>query len=421
MLLAVTIFYALVRNDDPKRFFTGLGDYISLAPDDSKIIFSYYVDGKESVYTANINGSKVEKITNSNNREDRRPKYSPDGKKIAYLSKNSDGIQTLRVINEDGSEEKQLTDSEMHVTDAIFSHDGKTIYFVAVEAKEFKKGEDSREGFDLFSIETAGEHMRKLTDVDHFTMDFLSLSPDGQTIYYGDFDGERERVYTYSIKNKTVKTDRAILPEKIENDSFEPQLSPDGKYVAYTAISQESKKGLYKYDLYLMELGNENVERLTDLKKAVTSPTFFHKENQIAFLENTNWPNKPAEYRVKTIDIATHDIKEIKLDAPQSTEDHRLMQMVDRAVNSFTIAFLYILLFGFISVYLHYFNPRKIYLPSIVSFSLAILTFIMSFVVGAIFDPWLGMAFGMLAAGILGASIILVLLVLVFRALLNKR
>ena len=49
VLLAGTLTYAILKDDDPYRYFTGLGEEISVAPDDSEIAFSYYVDGEEAI------------------------------------------------------------------------------------------------------------------------------------------------------------------------------------------------------------------------------------------------------------------------------------------------------------------------------------------------------------------------------------
>ena len=150
VLLAGASIYAVLRDDDPYRSFTGLGESISVSPDDSKIAFSYYLDGEESIYIANPNGTHSKKITNPNNHRDRHPKYSPDSKQLVYLSKGPEGVQTLQVINEDGSKGRQLTDSEIHVTEAIFSKEGKSIFFVAMKAEDFNTGGESTGGFDLF-------------------------------------------------------------------------------------------------------------------------------------------------------------------------------------------------------------------------------------------------------------------------------
>ncbi|WP_068675347.1 DPP IV N-terminal domain-containing protein [Oceanobacillus sp. Castelsardo] len=423
VLFVGTVLYAILKDDDAYRYYTGLGEKISVAPDDSKIAFSYYVDGNESIYTANPDGTHVKQITNSTNQQDHHPKYSPDGKKLVYVSKDAEGIQMLRGINEDGSEGRQLTDSDIHVTDVIFSPDGEIVYFVAIEAEEFKKGERSREGFDLYSIEADGSHMKKLTDTDHFSMNHLTLSPDGSAIYYSEFDGVEERIYSYSPEEGTVNTKPSILSKKIENAQsfYEPQLSSDGRYLVFTEVSKESEESsLFKYDLFLLDLKTQNVERLTDLKTAVTSPTFFHKENKIAFLENTNWPGNPAEYQLMTIDTTTHNIEVVKLDAPQSAGGNRLIQMLDRGVNGLTIAILYMVLFGLLSVYLHYYHKSKAYLPSIVSFAIAILTVVAGFVVGRMVDPWYGIGLWMLAVGIFGCSIVVVLFVFIFKRFAKK-
>ncbi|GIN21236.1 TolB family protein [Siminovitchia fordii] len=418
ILFLGTLLYAILRIDDPYRYFTGLGERISVAPDDSKIAFSYFIDGKESIYTANPDGDGVKKITNLKEQRDHSPTFSPDGKKLVFLSKDSKGIHTLHVMNQDGSEARQLTHHGFHVTDAIFSHDGETIFFVAVEAEEYRKGEESREGFDLFSVDAEGGHIQKLTDADHFSMNNLSLSPDGQNIYYSEFDGLNERIYSYSLESGKVNTKPSILPAKIANkQSFnEPQLSPSGKQLAFTDVSRESQeKSLFKYDLFLLNLETKKMERLTDLKKAVTSPVFFHKENKIAFLENTNWPDEPAEYQLMILNVTTHSLEAVKLDTPQSKGGNRFIQMLNHTVNSLTLAILYMLLLSLLSVYLHYYYPGKMYLPVTVSLAIGILAFISSFAVAAMVNPWYGIGLGMLAAGILGCSFIVVLFILIFK------
>ncbi len=109
--------------------------------------------------------------------------------------------------------------------------------------KSLKKGENSKEGFDLFSIETAGGQITKLTDADHFSMNHLFLSPDGKTIYYNEVDGEKERIYAYSIEDKTRTTEPSFLPKEFANtySFYEAELSLEEKHLAFTDVSQESQ------------------------------------------------------------------------------------------------------------------------------------------------------------------------------------
>lgn len=420
ILFVGTLLYAILRDGDPYRYFTGLGSEISIAPDDSNIAFSYYTDGEESIYTANLDGSHVRKLSHSNGGDDRQPDYSPDGNKLVYLTKEKDGIQTLWIMKKDGSNSRQLTSNELHVTDAIFSYDGETIYFVAVEAAEFMEGEKSREGFDLFSMKTDGGQMKQLTNTNHFSMNNLFLSPDGNTMYYSEFDGVEERIYSYAIQEGELNVTPSLLPKEIASTQsfYEAQLSPRGNYLVYKEVSEVSQESsLFEYELFLVDLKTNRVDRLTKLRKSVSSPVFFHEGEKIAFLENTNWPEDPAVYQLKTIDIQTKDIGTITLDVPKSAGGNRFIQMLDNAVNSYTVGILYILWVGLLSVYLHHYYPRKVYVPSLASFSIAILILMVSFAVAAMVNPWYGIGLGMLAAALFVCSVIVFLFVFIYKRL----
>src|SRR5699024_7297301 len=206
------------------RYYTGLGENISIAPDDSEIAFSYYVDGKKSIYKANLDGSKVEEVTDENDRKNHHPKYARNGNQLVYLSEDQDGIQTLWRVNEDGSGWKQLTNRDLYVKEAISLDEKDAIYFVAMEAEEWKKGEESQEGFDLYTINPQGE-VRELTEGDYFAMDSLFVSPDGEDIYFSEFDGGKERIYSYSVDEEVVNETPSLLPEEEHDHSFyNPQL-----------------------------------------------------------------------------------------------------------------------------------------------------------------------------------------------------
>ncbi|MFD2655635.1 TolB family protein [Gracilibacillus thailandensis] len=423
LCFALALLYTIFSDNDNYKYFTGLGSTISIAPDDSQIAFSYYIDGEESIYTASPNGTDVRQITDDSNTRDHNPSYSSDGSKIVYMSENNNGIQTLQVINQDGSDKKQLTNRDMHVRDAIFSNDGETIFFIGIEAEEYNKGEQSREGFDLYSTQIDEGTISKLTDADHFSMDDLSLSPDGQTIYYSEFDGKGDRIYSYSLEKENITKQAPIIPKEIvEEQSFHsPQLSPDGEHLAFTDVANEAEgNSLFEYELFLLDLTAYDVEKLTSLENSIESPVFFHSEDKIAFLEYTNWAQDPAEYQLMTIDLTSHNIKKMELDLPASTNEKLLMRLIDQSINSFTLAILYMLLVGLLSVFCHYYYyPRKTYLPSIVSFSIAVLTFIASILVAMMMNAWYGIALGMLAAGIFGCSVVVVLFVFIFKRLVR--
>src|SRR5699024_3501402 len=121
VLLVSTVVYTVVRDGDAYHNYTGHGEKSSVSTDDQKYDFSYYRGGEEGIYTANIDGTHVEKITSAKNKQLHDPKYMSGGEKILYLAKNADGTNSLFIVDHDGGEPKQLTDELIHVHDAVFS------------------------------------------------------------------------------------------------------------------------------------------------------------------------------------------------------------------------------------------------------------------------------------------------------------
>ena len=401
-LLVATIAYALLGDDDPYKYFSGVGDKFDISPDDKHFLFSNYLNGKEAIYRANGDGTDVIQLTSSETERHHAPKYSRDGKKILFLSKNSERINTLNLANQDGNQKKQLTSNNLHVSEAVFSYSGETIYYVGMPAEDFKKAEgETSKGFDLYSIEIDDGKIKRLTNKNYFEMTSLSVSPDGKEVYYNLFNGNKEIITSFSIETglEQGKTISEVMP----NDSYNFQLSPDGAKLAFTAVSKESQNGsLFEYELFLIDIEKQRTKRLTDLNSSVASPKFFHHKNQIAFLENTNWPQEPAEFDLYVLDLGTEKLQSIHLALSNQDVSHRLIDGVNQLVNGFTIAILYIILFGFLITYLYYYHSKeKSYLPVKISFSLTVVAFISSIVVAFVVDPWFGMGVGMLTAALM--------------------
>ena len=102
-----------------------ISDY-SFSPDGTKILFSHPQMG-EDVYVMNIDGSNLQNLSNSYSR-DTGARWSPDGSKIVFQS-DRDGNWEIYLMNSDGSEQHRLThDSEIDVH-GIWSPNGDYIAF----------------------------------------------------------------------------------------------------------------------------------------------------------------------------------------------------------------------------------------------------------------------------------------------------
>ncbi len=408
ILLVGTIAFSMLRDQDSYRYFTGMGSSFDLSPDEQHYLFSYYLDGQESIFTAEIDGTKVTKLTESPTARHHSPKYSSAGTQILFLSKNEEGINTLYLANSDGSEPRALTSDVIHISEAIFSKPGDAIYYIATPAEDFKKAEgETQEGFDLFVVDVNEGKSEQLTDRDYFSMNGLSLSEDGTEIYYSLFDGSREKITAYSLEDSSEKS--APGSNKLPADSYYFRYSPDGSKIAFTTISEESRdSSLFKYELFFLDIDKGEISRLTNLESSVVQPLFFNDQNQIAFLENTNWPQDPAEHQLNVINAETKEIESIKFDIPNPNSGHLVMKTLDLFANGYTVAFLYTVLVGLVITYLFlYHSKRKSYLPAIISLILAALVLISSFIVAFTGNPWIGIGIGMIAAAIFGCTLIL--------------
>jgi len=393
LMLVACISYLLLSDRDSYKYYTGLGSGLAISDDDQRLAFSYYQDGREAIYIAEANGKNAKKVTQPTKNQHRDPEFSPDGSTLLYLSRNAEGIQSLYITNQDGITPKRLNSDAQHVSEAIFSKDGNQIYFASMPAKDFKEWEaGTDEGFDLFSVDLDGKNLKQLTDDNRLAMESIALSPDGKEILFKD----NTELYTFNIEKEEVSFSK--FTKLMPSEPFYLTLSPKRNAAAYTAVSKEStNSSLFEYELFLKDFENGKSTRLTNLRKAIVSPVFFHSVDKILFLEHTNWPQDPNKFKLMTVNLDSKKTTEISLDLSASKASSVMMQAVDYTINSWTIGLLYTILLFLLTLYM---KPKKVFLPSFISLAIAVLSIAASFIVAAMVDPWMGIGVGMLSVGI---------------------
>lgn len=187
---------------------------------------------------------------------DGSPSWSPDGRRIAFISKR-ESSNDLYVIDVDGGGLIRLTDDRGEERDPAWSPDGSRIAFVS-----------SRDGnFEIYVIPAPptgssggqedlsamlGPEVRRLTG--HPASDFSpTWSPDGSRIAFEALRGDEWEIYT-------IEVDCEDQPEPCEttvsnvttNSAFDssPAWSPDGGAIAFMSFRESN------WDLYLTFLDN---------------------------------------------------------------------------------------------------------------------------------------------------------------------
>ncbi|HEU4389592.1 MAG TPA: LpqB family beta-propeller domain-containing protein [Blastocatellia bacterium] len=143
----------------------------AISPDRSEIAFASGGD----IWTVPVSGGEA-RLLISNPATESRPLYSPDGRKLAFVS-NRTGGGDIYVLTFDTGDFKRLTfDDGLEQLDA-WTRDGKWIYFSS-------SSRDISGMNDVFRVSSAGGTPMQVT-ADRYTTEFFSApSPDGSTIAF---------------------------------------------------------------------------------------------------------------------------------------------------------------------------------------------------------------------------------------------
>lgn len=142
------------------------------SPDSTQLAFTAIPGGFESVYAISADGTQLRPLTENAQGTDTYPAWSPDGEQLVYTSWRADGAQ-LRIIDADGSNDRRLTDTAEGVA-PDWSPDGRRIAFVSNADNQL---------FTIYSVNTDGSQLREVVP-SRGQSQWLAWSPDGSAIAF---------------------------------------------------------------------------------------------------------------------------------------------------------------------------------------------------------------------------------------------
>lgn len=220
------------RNTDGKSTIKSTnekGGYIALSPDGKYFAFYAKYDEEKtwSIHTMNRDGSKRKRLTHKKNKWDNSPTWSPDGRKIAFSReyKDTDKVwqQEIWIMNSDGSELTQIK-----------------------------------------SLKGGGPY----------------FTPDGRIVFHSEFKDKKSEISIAGIAGNNI-----IQLTGNDAEEWHPEVSPDGKYVAFMS-DRDKKQG--NFEIYVMNIDGSNQKRLTNNNVADWYPSWSPDGSQLIFSSNTD-------------------------------------------------------------------------------------------------------------------------------------
>jgi dipeptidyl aminopeptidase/acylaminoacyl peptidase len=276
-----------------------------LAPDGRRVAFTLETQDKElnekrsAIWLLDVGAGAPHQFT-SGTKHDSSPRWSADGRFLAFLSDREGEKSQVWVMSADGGEARRLTNMKHGVSEFCWSPDGAWIAFTSEVRLDGKitNADDPPQDAKAKEREERdeAERLREVTR--------LQFRWDGRGLLEG-------RNHLFKIKVESGELAR--LTEGDYHHS-EPAWSPDGKYIVVCSDRAEDRDANLTQDLWLIDAETKTDLRLTDGSADVSAPAWSPDGQMIAYCMTPVLPrNSAANTHVMVISReggAPHDVSD---------------------------------------------------------------------------------------------------------------
>ncbi len=251
----------------------GISD-LQLSPDGSRLAFTVSEPPKgdarnSDIWVLDLRTKEARRFATSP-KDDRSPRWSPDGRRLAFLSNREEKTQ-IYVMPVDGGEAVALTKGKMAVESFDWSPDGRRISFLAAEPKSEAEEKREKDKDDARVIDkddkrtrlwiadaTSGE-ARQVTSSPWQVLE-AHWAPQGNRLYVIATDTPGSDRWTDRLC-AVYLADGAVHPLAAPKGPIgELRVSPDGRWLAYVG---SSKDGPTPHDLIVQPVDGSAPRNLT--------------------------------------------------------------------------------------------------------------------------------------------------------------
>jgi dipeptidyl aminopeptidase/acylaminoacyl peptidase len=224
--------------------------------------------------------------------QDSSPAWAPDSSTIAFLGnreKDAQGRQ-IYLIRAAGGEAVKLSEHKDGLSSFCWSEDGKTIFFLADEAKTEEQKKAEKAGEDVINVDDG---------------------PNGQS------RGRWNQLWLIDVASRK---ERQITKDKIIIRDYEP--SPDGKRVACTYRTENARNGGNLSEIGVIDVEAGTLSRMTQNKAPEGNLSWSPDGKYLAFTapSTTEWDLRNG--KLWLMDIATREVRLASGDFEHGVSDY---------------------------------------------------------------------------------------------------
>jgi dipeptidyl aminopeptidase/acylaminoacyl peptidase len=248
------------------------------------------------------------------------PRWSPDGRAIAFVARREpDTVNQIYVLQAAGGEARRVTNHGTAVSSITWARDGKSLYFLAADAKSAEERERDRLQEDVYAFEETNFKHRHLwtTDLEGktqritdgaWTVGRYELSADGRRIAMhrtpGPLLGFNERGEVW-VMDASGDNARQLTSNMVSESNA--TLSPDGNTMLFTSASNERFEHYYNDKLFLVPAAGGSPRLLIpDSPYEIENPAWSKDSKSIYFTANMGVHNE-----IMKVDVASKQVVQL--------------------------------------------------------------------------------------------------------------